>query len=100
MSFYPSVLHYSFTLFYNPNSQASPRKRKKGHKHFGVLGQGSIYHRGFQTVDIQSCTQTLREETNSTLPNMGKGAVQMCVPADVVKGGLYKVKDSVTCAEL
>lgn len=51
-------------------------------------------------MDIQSCTQTLREETNSTLPNMGKGAVQMCVPADVVKGGLYKVKDSVTCAEL
>lgn len=51
-------------------------------------------------MDTWSCTQTLREETNSMLPNMDKGAVQLCVPADVVKEGLYKVKDSVTCAKL
>lgn len=44
-------------LFYNPNSRAFsiaanlPEIKKKGHKGFGVLGQGAVYHWGFQTVD-------------------------------------------------
>lgn len=59
------------------------------------MGQGAVYHWGFQTVDAYSCTQTLREETNSTLPNMDKGAVQMYLHADVVKEGLYKVKKKI-----
>lgn len=46
-------------LFYNPNSRAftiaanlpKKKEKKKGHKSFGVLGQGAVYHWGFQTVD-------------------------------------------------